>query len=142
MPKFIKQEDALDDMADKWIYFIKEAGNLEHIPKSLEIEPYKHAFEIANVAGMSKEELASFEAASIVLQDEKGMVEAAWDKGKIEGKIEGEKALLIRLIERKWGGLKPGIKERLNRINSPEELEALGEKVITSNCVEDLFQDE
>ena len=138
LPKFIKQEDALDDMADKWIYFIKEAGNLEHIPESLEIEPYKHAFEIANVAGMSREELDSFEAASIILQDEKGAVEAAWDKGK----IEGEKTLLIRLIERKWGGLKPDIKERLNRINSPEELEALGEKVITSNCVEDLFQDE
>jgi len=59
-----------------------------------------------------------------------------------KGKIEGEKALLIRLIERKWGGLKPDVKERLNKINSPEELEALGEKIIISNCVEDIFPNE
>ena len=150
LPKFKKQETDLDDTADRWIYFIKEAGNLENIPKSLEIGPYKHAFEIANIAGMSKEELDSFEAASIILQDEKGAVEAALDKGrsegrsegKIEGKIEGEKALLIRQIERKWSGLKPDVMERLNKINSLEELEALGEKVIISNCVEDLFPDE
>ncbi len=84
LPKFKKEEDDLSDMSDKWIYFIKEAGNLENIPKSLEIEPYKHAFEIANIAGMSKEELDSFEAASLVLQDEKGAIEAALDKGRFE----------------------------------------------------------
>ncbi len=64
------------------------------------------------------------------------------EKGKIEGKIEGEKALLIRLIERKWGELKPDVKQRLNGIDSLEKLEALGEKIIISGRIEDLFQDE
>ncbi|MCF6149516.1 MAG: Rpn family recombination-promoting nuclease/putative transposase [Candidatus Kuenenia sp.] len=64
------------------------------------------------------------------------------EKGKIEGKIEGEKSLLIRLIERKWGRLQPSIKERLNKINTLEELEALGERVITSDCIEELFRNE
>ena len=69
------------------------------------------------------------------------LIEKGKMQGKIEGKIEGEKSLLIRLIERKWGRLQPNLKERLNKINSPEELEALGEKVIISKCVEDLFPD-
>ncbi len=64
------------------------------------------------------------------------------EKGKLEGKIEGEKALLIRQIERKWGGLKPDVKARLNKINSSDELEALGEKIIISECIEDIFSNE
>ena len=57
-----------------------------------------------------------------------------------KGKIEGEKSLLIRQIERKWGRLQPNIGERLNKINTLEELEALGERVITAKCVEELFR--
>ncbi|MBE7445753.1 MAG: DUF4351 domain-containing protein [Planctomycetia bacterium] len=48
--------------------------------------------------------------------------------------------LLIRQIERKWGRLQPNIGERLNKINTLEELEALGERVITAECVEELFR--
>ena len=128
-------------MADRWIYFIKEAGNLEHMPKSLEIEPYRHAFEIANLAAMSKEEMEVFEASSIILQDENGAVEAALEKGISKGIIEGARSLLIRLIERKWGKLSSDINERLNKITSSEELEALAEKVISSTGLEDLLPD-
>ena len=64
-------------------------------------------------------------------------------KGKIEGEIKGEikgkKSLLIHQIERKWGVLQPDIKERLNKINRTEELEVLGEKVVTCEYIEDLF---
>lgn len=72
---------------------------------------------------------------------EKGKIEGKRE-GKIEGKIEGEKSLLIRLIERKWGKLQPQIKERLNKINTPEELEELGERVVISESIEELFRDE
>jgi len=69
---------------------------------------------------------------------EKGRLEGE-RKGEKKGKIEGEKSLLIRLIERKWGQLQPNIKERLDKINTLEELEILGEKVITSESIEELF---
>ncbi|MCP4985597.1 MAG: DUF4351 domain-containing protein [Colwellia sp.] len=64
------------------------------------------------------------------------------EKGKLEGKLEGEKALLIRQIERKWGGLKHDVEARLNKINSSDELEALGEKIIISEYIEDIFSNE
>ncbi len=91
---------------------------------------------------MSKEKLNVFEASSIILQDEKGAIEAAMDKGRMEGKIEGEKTLLIRLIESKWGALQSDINERLSEIKTSEELEALGEKVIDCESIEDLFKNE
>jgi len=70
--------------------------------------------------------------------EKKGKIEGE-RKGEKKGKIEGEKSLLIRLIERKWGQLQPNIKERLDKINTLEELEILGEKVITSESIEELF---
>ncbi len=142
LPKFNKGETDLDDMADKWIYFIKEAGHLENIPKRLELEPYRHAFEIANLAGMSKQELDAFEAASIVLQDEKGALEAALNKGrsqgKIEGKIEGLKEAIKLGLELKYGveGLK--LLERINNITSVEKLEALKGTVKISKSMEEI----
>ncbi|MGR3318506.1 MAG: DUF4351 domain-containing protein [Candidatus Anammoxibacter sp.] len=66
----------------------------------------------------------------------------AFKEGEIKGEIKGEKSLLIRQIERKWGRLQPSMKERLNKINTQEELEVLGEKVIVCECIEDLFPDE
>jgi predicted transposase/invertase (TIGR01784 family) len=138
LPKFNKIESGLTSMADRWIYFIKEAGHLENIPESLEIEPYKNAFEIANIAGMSKEELASFEAASIALQDEKGIVEAAWDKGKTEGKIEGLKEAIELGLELKYGvqGLK--LLEQINKITSVERLETIKEALKISKMIEEI----
>ena len=67
----------------------------------------------------------------------KEIIEEYKEEGKIEGKIEGERSLLIRLIKSKWGALPPDIKERLYKINTSEELEALGEKVIVCECIED-----
>jgi len=56
LPKFTKTEAALDGVLDKWIYFIKNAGRLDYVPKNLDAE-LQHAFKIANEANFSEEEL-------------------------------------------------------------------------------------
>ena len=56
-PAVKKVEEELISITDKWIYFIKNAGTLECTPKTLNEVEIKKAFEIANTAGMSKEEL-------------------------------------------------------------------------------------
>ena len=38
LPKFIKTEEELETIQDKWIYFIKNAGDLNYIPDNLEQE--------------------------------------------------------------------------------------------------------
>ncbi len=46
--------------------------------------------------------------------------------------------LLIRQIEKKWAALRPDVKNRLNSIDSPDKLEALGEKIIVCDRIEEL----
>ena len=57
LPKFNKTEHELVTMADKWIYFIKQAGAFTSIPKSLlNEETINHALKIANTAGLTPAE--------------------------------------------------------------------------------------
>ena len=56
LPKFNKTEQELISIQDKWVYFIKNAGNLDYMPKNLNQELEK-AFSIANEANLSEEEL-------------------------------------------------------------------------------------
>ena len=130
--------DVLIHFLNSLLYFIKEAGHFENIPKRLELGPYRHAFEIANLAGMSKQELDAFEAASIVLQDEKGALEAALNKGRSQGKIEGLKEAIKLGLELKYGveGLK--LLERINNITLLEKFEALKETVKISKSMEEI----
>jgi predicted transposase/invertase (TIGR01784 family) len=104
LPKFNKNEGELDSIADKWIYFIKNAGRLEYTPKSLEKElEIKKAFEIANTAGMSKKELEAQHKRHDFILLQKGSVEFALkqgqEQGKIEGKIEGKKEKAIEIAK-------------------------------------------
>lgn len=43
-------------MQDKWIYFVKNAGSLEYVPKHL-VRELEKTFAIANEANLSAEEL-------------------------------------------------------------------------------------
>ena len=56
LPKYNKTEQELTSIQDKWLYFINNAGNLDYMPKNLNQELEK-AFNIANEANLSEEEL-------------------------------------------------------------------------------------
>jgi predicted transposase/invertase (TIGR01784 family) len=57
LPKFSKQESELASITDKWLYFIKHAGELNFIPQSFTEPQLREAFDIANTAALSEEEL-------------------------------------------------------------------------------------
>jgi len=56
LSKFIKEEKDLQTIQDKWLYFIKNAGSLEYVPKNLSREIEKD-YQVANEANFSEEEL-------------------------------------------------------------------------------------
>lgn len=57
LPKFRKTETELTSMRDKWIYFVKHAGNLKYIPPILANEELIYqAFTIANTTNLTAEE--------------------------------------------------------------------------------------
>ena len=62
LKKFNKQEAELESIIDKWIYFIKNAGNLSLIPQSAEAIPeLKQAYAQALMQTWSQKELDIYE---------------------------------------------------------------------------------
>jgi predicted transposase/invertase (TIGR01784 family) len=56
LPKFNKTLDNLQGIQEQWLYFIKNAGSLEYIPKKLN-KPIIKALEVVNEANFTEEEL-------------------------------------------------------------------------------------
>jgi predicted transposase/invertase (TIGR01784 family) len=84
LPKFNKPLSALVEITDKWVFFIKEAENLEVIPDNVDDEGLKAAYQDANKHSWTKEELEAYDYAAMREQDERGKVELAEKRAKIE----------------------------------------------------------
>ena len=88
LPKFEKPLADLKEVTDKWIFFIKEAENLEIIPENVDDEGLKAAYQDANKHSWTKEELEAYDYAAMREQDERGKLAHAEKRGKKEGKAE------------------------------------------------------
>jgi len=84
LPKFDKPLANLEEVTDKWIYFIKEAENLDVIPDHVDDEGLKAAYQDANKHAWTKEELEAYDYAAMREQDERGKMVKAEKKGKAE----------------------------------------------------------
>jgi predicted transposase/invertase (TIGR01784 family) len=92
LPKFTKSLEELEDIKDKWIYFVKNAGTMKMIPRELqEPKELREAFEVANQMKWSKEELEAYDARGIYIQDERGRIEYALEEGIKIGEEKGKK---------------------------------------------------
>ena len=142
LPKFNKSLAELESLADKWIYFIKEAPNLEMVPESLETNlEIQQAFNIANSTNLSREELDKFERQLFYLQDQQRFREDAFkaglEQGLQQGLQQGKSNLVIRLLTQKLGILEESIQAKILQLSS-ENLDSLRESFFVFNRVEDL----
>jgi predicted transposase/invertase (TIGR01784 family) len=88
--KFNKQEAELDSLVEKWIYFIKNAGNLKMIPHSAEVIPeLKEAYAQATMNTWSQEELDVYEYWQIRDAADRYGLEAKFEKGFAKGVEQG-----------------------------------------------------
>ena len=53
LPKFNKTLEDLSDIKEKWIYFVKNAGQLDYIPDALQEPCIAQALSMANEASLS-----------------------------------------------------------------------------------------
>ncbi len=82
LPKFGKTEETLETVIDKWVYFIKHTRHLDHVPAKLDEPAFRKAFELANRANMTPEELEHYEDSVLVMLDERGRIAGAFEKGE------------------------------------------------------------
>lgn len=89
MPNFGKAETELTSRLDKWLYFIKHLEDFQSIPNIIADSVFRIAFEKAELAKFGQAELANYENSLKIYRDLKGVIDTAFDEGKLEGKLEG-----------------------------------------------------
>ena len=90
MPNFKLGENELKTRLDKWLYFIKYLEDFQTIPHIFTDEIFAQAFEKAELAQFAPNELEKYENSLKVYRDLKGVIDTAFDEGKMEGKMEGK----------------------------------------------------
>jgi predicted transposase/invertase (TIGR01784 family) len=90
MPNFKQQEDELKTRLDKWLYFIKHLEDFETIPVIFKDEVFTQAFEKAELAKLGPAELDNYEGSLKIYRDLKGVIDTAFEEGRMEGKEEGK----------------------------------------------------
>jgi len=100
LPKFTKTEQELRTILDRWFFFLKHAGSLDAVPEPLQVEPaIVQAFEIANKAGLTPEELEDQERREIFIQDQRGAITLAEQRGVETGKTEERRRIARALLD-------------------------------------------
>ena len=93
MPNFKLREDELNTRLDKWLYFIKHLEDFQNIPAIFKDEVFIKAFEKAELAKLGQAELDSYENSLKIYRDLKGVIDTAFDEGKIEGNLEAKREM-------------------------------------------------
>ena len=134
LPKFNKTLEELQTLSDKWLYFLKETGDLPGIPEVLgEVEEIEMALNIANQINMNAEELEVFENRGIALQDERGRLSYAVEQARINQMM----TVVNLLISQRFPEVAEAIAPQIEGL-SLEDLESLVEAFLSFNTLEDL----
>ena len=71
LPKFNKSGEGLQTTLDRWLYFLKTAGDLSAVPKALAVDPaIVKALDIANRAAWTDDELDAQEKREMWISDQ------------------------------------------------------------------------
>ena len=99
MPNFKISEADLTTRILQWMYFIKHLEDFQTIPAIFDDEIFSKAFEKAEIAKYGAIELDNYESSLKSYRDLKGVIDTAFDEGKLEGKLETAKSLKLLGIE-------------------------------------------
>ena len=111
LKKFDKEITELDNILDKWIYFLKNAVSLQAIPENLKNSVLEEAFNILAQSNWSKKELEAYDKYLDAIRSAASQLDTAFEKGIAKGEkkksIEIAKQLLdildIETIAKKTG---------------------------------------
>ena len=102
MPKFNKEEQELETMFDKWMFVLRNLGNLMERPVALQERVFSRLFEAAEIARFNRKELVEYEDSLKVYRDWYSVMKTTLNKGREEGRAEGrieEKIAIARQMK-------------------------------------------
>jgi predicted transposase/invertase (TIGR01784 family) len=100
LPKFDKALMVLETLADKWLYFLKHAIDLDVVPESMNLVPeIKQAFEFAREGNLSPEELDELQHQEFFIQDQHNAIVKALKQGLEQGKTEAMLEMAGKLLD-------------------------------------------
>jgi predicted transposase/invertase (TIGR01784 family) len=93
LPKFEQSLGDLHNLMEQWLFFLKNAKGLTAIPEEMsQIPAFRQAFEFANQANLSPEELEDLEHREIFIHDQRNAIKRALNQGREEGREAGREA--------------------------------------------------
>jgi len=99
LPKFTKELEELESPLEKWIYFIKNAGDLTVIPTQYQnLQEFQEAFAIATQTSWDIKELELYDYISLKEFDDINALRTAERKGEVRGREEGKLEIAKNLI--------------------------------------------
>ena len=102
MPKFNKEEKELETMFDKWMFVLRNLGNLMERPVALQERVFNRLFEAAEIARFNRKELVEYEDSLKAFRDWYSVMKTTLNKGREEGRAEGrieEKIAIARQMK-------------------------------------------
>jgi predicted transposase/invertase (TIGR01784 family) len=90
LQKFHKTIDELENLTDKWIYFIKNAENLDVVPDNVDDKGLLSAYEEANQHTWSQEELDAYDYVDMREEDGRARMDLAIKKALAKAQKEAE----------------------------------------------------
>jgi predicted transposase/invertase (TIGR01784 family) len=97
LKKFTKSESDLETVAEKWIYFLQHADDLDRIPENANTPALKDAYEVAAQHTWTAEELDIYEAQEFKIAVNENVIQTALmdgiAQGIEQGKLEEKKAI-------------------------------------------------
>jgi predicted transposase/invertase (TIGR01784 family) len=101
LPKFTKELNQLETIADKWLYFLKSARSLHEIPENMGSVPeIQQAFQIADRSNLNREELEDLDHREIYIHDQRNAIKKALNQGIQQGKIEAKIEIARQMLDR------------------------------------------
>ena len=91
LKKFNKEITELDNILDKWVYFLKNAVSLQVVPENLKNSVLEEAFNVLAQSNWSKKELEAYDKYLDAIRSATSQLETAFEKGIAKGIVEGEK---------------------------------------------------
>ncbi|MBW4441486.1 MAG: Rpn family recombination-promoting nuclease/putative transposase [Plectolyngbya sp. WJT66-NPBG17] len=104
LPKFKRTLDQLETLTDKWIYFLQHAPDSRTVPETMgEVREIQQAFEMANQATLTPEELDELEHQLFFIQDQRGAIAKAANQALQQGLQQGDQQAKLEIARRLIG---------------------------------------